>query len=71
MTSVEFLNPIGCVGRIKFNLYGNVFFISDGNRVTENAYVRPLRESIPSQKLSIVQDLKPKLKITLLICSYR
>lgn len=62
MTSVEFRNLIGRVGRIKFNLYGNVFFISDGNQVTEKEYVRLLREPIPDQKLSIVQELKPKLK---------
>lgn len=35
ITSVEFRNLIGRVGRVKFNLYGNVFFISDGNQVTE------------------------------------
>lgn len=62
MTSVEFRNLIGRVGRIKFNLYGNVFFISDGNQVTEKEYVRLLREPIPDQKLSVVQELKPKLK---------
>lgn len=62
MTSVEFRNLIGRVGRIKFNLYGNVFFISDGNQVTEREYVRLLKEPIPEQRLSIVQDLKPKLK---------
>lgn len=62
MTSVEFRNLIGRVGRIKFNLYGNVFFISDGDQVTEKEYVRLLREPIPEQKLSVVQELKPKLK---------
>ena len=35
MTSVEFRNLIGRVGRIKFNLYGNVFFISNGKNGTE------------------------------------
>lgn len=59
MTSVEFRNLIGRVGRIKFNLYGNVFFIADGNpEATEKEYVRLLREPIPEQKLSIVQELK-------------
>lgn len=46
MTSVEFRNLIGRVGRIKFNLYGNVFFISDGKQVTEKEYVRLLKEPI-------------------------
>lgn len=62
MTSVEFRNLIGRVGRIKFNLYGNVFFISNGDQVTEKEYVRLLKEPIPEQRLSVVQDLKPKLK---------
>lgn len=62
MTSVEFRNLIGRVGRIKFNLSGNVFFISNGKNVTEKEYVRYLREPIPEQKLSVVQELKPKHK---------
>ena len=62
MTSVEFRNLIGRVGRIRFNLYGNVFFISDGNTVKEKEFVELLREPIPEQRLSVVQDLKPKLK---------
>ena len=62
MTSVEFRNLIGRVGRIKFNLYGNVFFISDGEKVKENEFVKYLREPIPDQKLSVVEELKPKLK---------
>ena len=39
-----------------------VYFISDGEQVTEKEYVRLLREPIPDQRLSIVQELKPKLK---------
>lgn len=66
MTSVEFRNLIGRVGRIKFNLYGNVFFISDGSQVTETEYVKLLREPIPNQQLSVIQEMKPKLKNTLL-----
>ncbi len=62
MTSVEFRNLIGRVGRIKFNLYGNVFFISDGNQVKEKQFVELLKEPIPEQRLSVVQDLKPKYK---------
>ena len=62
MTSVEFRNLIGRVGRIKFNLYGNVFFLSDGRNVTEKEYVKYLQEPIPDQQLSVVQELKPKFK---------
>lgn len=62
MSGVEFKNLIGRVGRIKFNLYGNVFFVTDGKRTTEKEYLELLREPVKEQKLSVVQDLKPKLK---------
>lgn len=62
MTSVEFRNLIGRVGRIRFNLHGNVFFVSDGARVKEKEYMSLLKEPIKDQKLSVAQDLKPKLK---------
>ena len=62
MTSVEFRNLIGRVGRIKFNLYGNVFFISNNNQATEIEYIKLLREPIPNQQLSVIQEMKPKLK---------
>lgn len=62
MSGVEFKNLIRRVGRIKFNLYGNVFFVTDGKRTTEKEYLELLQEPIKEQKLSVVQDLKPKLK---------
>lgn len=62
MSGVEFKNLIGRVGRIKFNLYGNVFFVTDKKRTTEKEYLELLQEPVPEQKLSVVQDLKPKLK---------
>ena len=62
MTSVEFRNLIGRVGRIKFNLYGNVFFISDDDKVKEDEYVKLLKNPIPKQKLSVTDELNPKLK---------
>lgn len=62
MTDVEFRNLIGRVGRIKFNLYGNVFFVTAGKRTTEKEYLELLQEPIKEQKLSVIQDLKPKLK---------
>lgn len=36
MTPVDFRNLIGSVGRIRFNLYGNVFFVAQGDNITEN-----------------------------------
>ena len=50
-------NLVGRVGRIKFNLYGNVFFVTDGKRTTEQEYLKLLREPVKEQKLSVVQDL--------------
>lgn len=62
MSGVEFKNLVGRVGRIKFNLYGNVFFVSDGKRTSEKEYLELLQDPVKEQKLSVIQDLKPKLK---------
>lgn len=62
MTPVDFRNLIGRAGRIRFNLYGNVFLVSSGDRVKEKDYVDLLKADIPEQKLSLESDLKPKLK---------
>lgn len=53
MTPVDFRNLIGRVGRIRFNLYGNVFFVAQGDKITEKDYVELLQAPIPDQKLSI------------------
>lgn len=39
-----------------------MFFVTDGKRTTEQEYLKLLREPVKEQKLSVVQDLKPKLK---------
>lgn len=62
MTPVDFRNLIGRAGRIRFNLYGNVFLVSSGDRVKEKDYIDLLKADIPEQKLSLESDLKPKLK---------
>ena len=36
--------------------------MTDGKRTTEKEYLELLRETVKEQKLSVVQDLKPKLK---------
>lgn len=38
MTPVDFRNLIGRVGRIRFNLYGNVFFVSQGEKLKQEDY---------------------------------
>lgn len=53
MTPVDFRNLIGRVGRIRFNLYGNVFFVTQGEKLTQEAYVELLKKEVPDQALSI------------------
>lgn len=49
----DFRNLIGRVGRISYNLYGNVFFVSDEKCVSSESYIEMLQEPIPEQELSI------------------
>lgn len=59
MTTVELKNLVGRVGRIRFNLYGNVFFVSgvsDMPEVTQEQYQSMLETKIPDQKLSVDTD---------------
>lgn len=53
MNPVDFRNLIGRVGRISYNLYGNVFFVSDEKSVSSESYIEMLQEPIPEQELSI------------------
>jgi hypothetical protein len=64
MTPVDFKNLIGRVGRIEYNLYGNVFLVRLENKVKTEEFVKLLKEEIPEQKLSIVTELsKPQKKL--------
>jgi len=64
MDAVNFRNLIGRVGRIEFNLYGNVFLVrpADAKRFDSYAYEGLLREEVPPQKLSIVTALSADQK---------
>jgi hypothetical protein len=62
MTPVDFKNLIGRVGRIEYNLYGNVFLVRLDNKVKSEDFVELLTKDIPEQKLSVVSELKPKHK---------
>ena len=54
MNPVDFRNLIGRVGRIEYNLYGNVFFVSPRNdKLPESEYVKMLKEPVSEQTLSI------------------
>jgi hypothetical protein len=59
---VDLKNLVGRVGRIEFNLYGNVFLVrlDDDKRVKPEEYGKLLSEEIPEQKLSIVTALTKK-----------
>ena len=57
MNTIDFRNLIGRVGRISFNLYGNVYFVTERNsKITTDDYVRMLGQEIPEQSLSIATD---------------
>ena len=62
MSSIDFRNLIGRVGRIQFNLCGNVFFVSDENAIKQDDYLQLLKDDVSDQKLSLAEDLKPKHK---------
>ncbi|MBR5179845.1 MAG: DEAD/DEAH box helicase [Lachnospiraceae bacterium] len=53
MTPVEFRNLVGRVGRIRYNLYGNVFLIRDNEKVKEARYEEYLKNDIPPQIVSL------------------
>lgn len=55
LTEVEFRNLIGRVGRIKYNLYGNVFLVREDDSVLEKRYFELLENDVPDQTISIFQ----------------
>lgn len=62
MSSIDFRNLIGRVGRIQFNLCGNVFFVSDEITIKQDDYLKLLKDDVKDQGLSLTNDLKPKHK---------
>ncbi len=63
MGDIDFHNLVGRVGRIQYNLSGNVFLVSDESKNNkQEVYLQKLKNEIPDQNLSVVQDLKPKHK---------
>lgn len=62
MGAVDFKNLVGRVGRIEFNLYGNVFLICN-EKVKEEKFVELLKAETPEQQLSVDSGLsKPQKK---------
>ncbi len=68
MTPVEFRNLVGRVGRIEFNLYGNVFLTRIENNVEPQKYVDLIEQEIPEQKLSLVSELSKSQKKVIVEC---
>lgn len=66
MDAVEFKNLVGRVGRIQYNLYGNVFFMCLQNDVVPQKYVDLLKQDVPRQTLSISTLLTEEQKSTII-----
>lgn len=58
MSAVDFRNLIGRVGRIEYNLYGNVFIVTGDRLANRNTTKELLQAEIPEQRLSIETDSK-------------
>ncbi len=62
MSAIDFRNLIGRVGRLEYNLYGNVFLVALNDKASEK-YVSRLQEEIPEQSLSVEKELtRPQKK---------
>lgn len=68
MTPVEFRNLVGRVGRIEFNLYGNVFLTRLEDTVKLQKYVDLIENEIPEQKLSLATELSKPQKQVIVDC---
>ncbi len=61
MNAVEFKNLLGRVGRIEYNLYGNVFIIRD-KHMSEKTIKNLLTKDVPDQKISLSSSLSSEEK---------
>lgn len=68
MSGVEFRNLMGRVGRIQYNLYGNVVFVCIPHVSTKEGFIKILRTPIPNQELSAASSLTPDQKKTIADC---
>lgn len=53
MDEVQFRNLVGRVGRIKYNLYGNVFLVRMEDNLKTEKYIDLLQNDVPPQEVSI------------------
>ena len=75
LTQVEFKNLVGRVGRIDYNLYGNVFLMrlpekpgTKSPRNNRKKFEELLINEVPKQELSVVNELNKKQKNHIVDC---
>jgi hypothetical protein len=70
MSKVDFRNLVGRVGRIKFNLYGNVFLTRINPKIKPEKFTEFLQKDVPDQKisLSVIDELKPEERKQIIDC---
>lgn len=56
-SEVDFKNLIGRVGRIKYNLYGNVFITRIEENMKKEDFIELVKTEVPRQELSVVSSL--------------
>ncbi|MGL5973146.1 MAG: DEAD/DEAH box helicase [Oscillospiraceae bacterium] len=62
MNAVDFKNLVGRVGRIEYNLYGNVFLVRLNPDLEKEKFVELLDKEVPVQQLSVVTELSKNQK---------
>lgn len=66
MDEVQFRNLVGRVGRIKYNLYGNVFLVRMEDNLKTEKYISLLQNDVPPQEVSInIKDNKKHLDLVI------
>jgi len=68
MKAVDFKNLIGRVGRIEYNLYGNVFLVRLESKTTTEGFIELLKQEVPKQELSLVSELTDSHKKQIVAC---
>lgn len=62
MNEVEFKNLVGRVGRIEYNLYGNVYLVRINDNEAKEDFTELLVNDVPEQELSITSQLSKNQK---------
>lgn len=62
MNIVDFKNLVGRVGRIEYNLFGNVFLVRLEENVKAEKFIKLIKDEVPDQRLSLVTQLSKAQK---------